>query len=75
MKEKGYLITKGKGILQYKQAMQETEHLRDKQSLLTKTIGILLNPTPANDSYIPAELLKQHQQKKKKLQQRRSQHL
>jgi len=41
MKEKGYVITKGRGILQYKQAMQETEHLRDKESLLTKAIGIL----------------------------------
>jgi hypothetical protein len=61
-------------LQQFKQALQDAEHLRDKESFLTKTIDILLKPT-ANNNYIPQELLKQHQQQKKKLQQRRSQHL
>ncbi len=73
--EQSQRLQPAKTLLQYKQAMQEAEYLRDKESFLTKTIGILLNPTAANDSYIPAELLKQHQQQKKKMQQRRSQHL
>ncbi len=72
--EQSTRLQPAKTLLQYKQAMQEAEHLRDKESFLTKTIGILLNPTAVNNSYIPQELLKQHQQKKK-LQQRRSQHL
>ena len=72
--EQSQRLQPAKMLLQYTQAMQEAEHLRDKESLLTKTIGILLNPT-ANDNYLPQELLKQHQQQKKKLQQRRSYHL
>ena len=55
-----------KTLQQYKQALQEAEHLRDKESFLTKTIDILLKPTAGIDNYIPQELLKQHQQQKKK---------
>ncbi len=72
--EQSTRLQPAKTLLQYKQAMQEAEHLRDKESFLTKTIDILLKPT-ANDNYLPQELLNQHQQQKKKLQQRRSQHL
>ncbi len=53
-------------IEQYKHAMQEAEPLRDKEGFLTKTIGILLNPTAGIDNYVPHELLKQQQQQKKK---------
>ncbi len=62
-------------LLEYKQSLQEAEHLKDKESFLTKTIDLLLKPTVVNDNYLPQELLKQHQQQKKKMQQRRSQHL
>jgi hypothetical protein len=72
--EQSAKLQPAQNLQQYKQAMQEADHFSDKESFLTKTIGILLNPTAANDSYIPQELLKQHQQNKK-LQQRRSQHL
>ncbi len=73
--EQSTKLQPAKTLPQYKQALQEADHLSDKENFLTKTIGILLNPTTANDNYIPTELLKQHDQQKKKLQQRRSQHL
>lgn len=53
-------------LQQFKQVLQEAEHLRDKESFLTKTIDILLKPSAGIDNYVPQELLKQHQQQKKK---------
>jgi diadenosine tetraphosphate (Ap4A) HIT family hydrolase len=53
-------------LMQYKQARQESEHLRNKEGFLAKTIDILLKPTAGTEMYVPKELLKQHQQQKKK---------
>lgn len=53
-------------LVQLKQALQEADHLCDKESFLTKTIGILLKPTAGIGNYVPQELLKQHQEQKKK---------
>jgi len=53
-------------LQQFKQALQEADHLRDKESFLTKTIDILLKPAAGINNYVPQELLKQHQQQKKK---------
>jgi len=72
--EQSTRLQSARTLLQYKQSLQEADHLRDKESFLTKTIDILLKPA-ANDNYIPQELLKQHHQQQKKMQQRRSQHL
>lgn len=64
--EQAQKLQPARTLQQYKQALQEVAHLQDKESFLTKTIGILLKPQAGINSFIPQELLKQQQQKKKR---------
>jgi len=64
--EQSQRLQPARTLEQYKQVLQEAEHLRNKEDFLTKTIGILLKPASGIDNHLPQELLKQHQQQKKK---------
>ena len=49
----------------YKQSLQERDHLTQKENFLSQTINIMLRPE-IKETNPPIELLKQHQQQKKK---------
>lgn len=53
-------------LQQLKQAWQDAAHLRDAESFLNKTIGILLKPETAIDNHVSQELPRKQQQQKKK---------